>query len=106
MEHKRGEENMGKIIILGSEKGGVAKTTSTFNLAYALAEEGKKVLAVDFDSQANLSTCFGIEDTAAVPVTVGHHGGGWTPIFVFFDTAEKVAIGRCFILSRKSREFP
>lgn len=65
---------MGKIIILGSEKGGVAKTTSTFNLAYALAEEGKKVLAVDFDSQANLSTCFGIEDTAAVPVTVGHPG--------------------------------
>ena len=63
---------MGKIIILGSEKGGVAKTTSTFNLAYTLAGEGKKVLAVDFDSQANLTTCFGIEDTAAVPVTVGH----------------------------------
>ena len=63
---------MGRIIILGSEKGGVAKTTSTFNLAYALAKEGKKVLAVDFDSQANLSTCFGIENTAAVPVTIGH----------------------------------
>ena len=72
MERKGGEEDMGKIIILGSEKGGVAKTTSTFNLAYALAKEGKKVLAVDFDSQANLSTCFGIEDTAAVPVTIGH----------------------------------
>ena len=69
---QKGEENMGKIIILGSEKGGVAKTTSTFNLAYTLAAEGKKVLAVDFDSQANLTTCFGIEDTAAVPVTVGH----------------------------------
>ena len=41
---------MGKIIILGSEKGGVAKTTSTYNLAYCLAKEGKKVLAVDFDS--------------------------------------------------------
>ena len=43
---------MGKIIILGSEKGGVAKTTSTYNLAYCLAKERKKVLAVDFDSQA------------------------------------------------------
>lgn len=63
---------MGKIIILGSEKGGVAKTTSTYNLAYCLAKEGKKVLAVDFDSQANLSTCFGIEDTGAVAVTIGH----------------------------------
>ena len=41
---------MGKIIILGSEKGGVAKTTSTFNLAYALEEEWKRILAVDFDS--------------------------------------------------------
>lgn len=63
---------MGKIIILGSEKGGVAKTISTYNLAYCLAKEGKKVLAVDFDSQANLSTCFGIEDTGAVPVTIGY----------------------------------
>lgn len=33
---------------------------------------GKKVLAVDFDSQANLTTCFGIEDPAIVPVTIGH----------------------------------
>ena len=29
-------------------------------------------MAVDFDSQANLSTCFGIEDIGAVPVTIGH----------------------------------
>ena len=34
---------MGKIISLGSEKGGVAKTTSTYNLAYCLAKEGKKI---------------------------------------------------------------
>ena len=27
---------------------------------------------MDFDSQANLSTCFGIEDPAAVPLTIGH----------------------------------
>ena len=61
----------GKIIMIGSMKGGVSKTVTTFNLAYSLAKLGKKVLAVDFDSQANLSTCFGIEDTAAVPVTIG-----------------------------------
>ena len=30
------------------------------------------MLAVDFDSQANLTTCFGVENTAAVPVTIGH----------------------------------
>ncbi|MCD7751420.1 MAG: AAA family ATPase [Lachnospiraceae bacterium] len=63
---------MAKILMCGSFKGGVGKTASSWNLAYSLAEMGKKVLAVDFDSQANLSTCFGIEDTAAVPVTIGH----------------------------------
>lgn len=62
----------GKVIIVGATKGGVGKSVSTYNLAYSLASMGKRVLAVDFDSQANLSTCFGIEDTAAVPVTIGH----------------------------------
>lgn len=46
----------GKIIMIGSMKGGVSKTVTTFNLAYSLSKLGRKVLAVDFDSQANLST--------------------------------------------------
>ena len=49
--------------MIGSQKGGTAKTTTTLNLAYCLQKMGKKVLAVDFDSQANLTTCFGVEDT-------------------------------------------
>ena len=63
---------MARIIVCGSFKGGVGKTASSWTLAYSLAERGKRVLAVDFDSQANLTTCFGIEDPAAVPVTIGH----------------------------------
>ena len=63
---------MGKIIVVGATKGGVGKSVSSFNLAYSLAKLGKKVLAVDFDSQANLTTCFGVEEPAAVPVTIGH----------------------------------
>ena len=63
---------MGKVILVGATKGGVGKSVSSYNLAYSLASLGKKVLAVDFDSQANLTTCFGVEDTAAVPVTIGH----------------------------------
>lgn len=63
---------MGKIYMRACMKGGCAKTVTTYNLAYSLKELGKKVLCVDFDSQANLSTCFGVENPAAVPVTIGH----------------------------------
>lgn len=52
---------MAKVYMIGSFKGGVGKSVSTINLAYSLAEMGKKVLAVDFDSQANLTTCFGVD---------------------------------------------
>lgn len=63
---------MGKIYMTACMKGGCAKTVTTYNLEYSLKELGKKVLCVDFDSQANLSTCFGVENPAAVPVTIGH----------------------------------
>lgn len=53
-------------------EGWSTKTVTTFNLAYSLSKLGKKVLAVDFDSQANLSTCLGVEDVATVPVTIGN----------------------------------
>ncbi|MCM1343740.1 MAG: ParA family protein [Muribaculaceae bacterium] len=48
--------------MIGAMKGGVGKSVTAFNLAYSLKECGKKVLAVDFDPQSNLTTCFGAED--------------------------------------------
>ena len=53
---------MGKIIMIGAMKGGVGKSVTAFNLAYSLQKKGKKVLAVDFDPQSNLTTCFGAAD--------------------------------------------
>lgn len=46
---------MTKTICLFNHKGGVSKTTTTFNLGWSLAEKGKKVLIVDLDSQCNLT---------------------------------------------------
>lgn len=58
----RGYDDMGKIYMVGAMKGGVGKSVTVFNLAYSLRKMGKKVLAVDFDPQSNLTTCFGADD--------------------------------------------
>ena len=52
---------MGQVIALANQKGGVAKTTTTLNLGVALAERGKRVLAVDLDPQSNLTMSQGID---------------------------------------------
>ena len=53
---------MAKVYMIGGMKGGTGKSLSTFNLAYSLQKMGRRVLTVDLDPQANLTTCFGVED--------------------------------------------
>src|SRR5213593_5241805 len=51
---------VGRVIAFANQKGGVAKTTSTLNLAVALTEQGHRVLTVDMDPQGNLTMSQGL----------------------------------------------
>ena len=58
---------MGRSFCFVNQKGGVGKTTSAINIGAYLAEAGKSVLLVDFDSQGNLSSGVGIDENNVKP---------------------------------------
>jgi chromosome partitioning protein len=65
-----------KVIAFANQKGGVAKTTTTLNLACAFAEKGHRVLCIDMDPQGNLTMSQGIDpdtlDVSMYDVLVHH----------------------------------
>ena len=61
--------NHARVVAVANQKGGVAKTTTTVNLAAALAAEGKRVLVIDLDPQGGCAVCLGM-DTSSLQRTI------------------------------------
>ena len=58
-----------RVMVVANQKGGVGKTTTTVNMAAALAQNGLRVLVVDLDPQGNASTALNIDHHRGTPST-------------------------------------
>ena len=61
-----------EVIAVANQKGGVGKTTTTFNLGVALAKSGRRVLLIDADPQGDLTTYMGWHNADNLPITLSN----------------------------------
>src|SRR4051794_8535008 len=83
-----------RVLTVANQKGGVGKTTSTVNIAAALAMHGLRVLVIDLDPQGNASTALGIEHVVGTPSVYDVLLGG-RPIAEVATVAEFAPNLRC-----------
>ena len=88
-------------IVIANKKGGVGKTTTTQNLAAALAARGKRVLAVDMDAQANLTRAWGVDSSGKSVLDVLRGKSAWQDIAVPVEKGMKKG---CVLLAPASRQ--
>lgn len=106
---------MPRILAVANRKGGVGKTTTTVNVATAMAAAGKKVLVVDLDPQGNASTSMGVDKKGSMKssydVLLGQcrlsEAVVWTEIpgFSIIPSSADLAAAEIELVDQPKREF-
>ncbi|MDO4184258.1 MAG: AAA family ATPase [Rhodospirillales bacterium] len=106
---------MPRIIAVANRKGGVGKTTTTVNVATAMAATGKKVLVIDLDPQCNATTSLGFDKhnnmVSSYDVIIGERSLNeavvWTeiPNFSLVPSSPDLAGAEVELIDKDRREF-